>query len=145
MPAIAIHTIFSTKHRVACFQDNLSGMRSTFLGGCAKTLGCLPDQVEDSQSMCICSPRRRGTTSVAEFVKEVKRVSTELDSRTGRHWSQHHWQSGYASFSVSESTSPKSGNTSSTRSGTIACLRFRTSIGALRKHGETWDERYVWD
>ncbi|MFZ4766314.1 MAG: IS200/IS605 family transposase [Roseimicrobium sp.] len=144
---IVIHTIFSTKHRVACFQDKpFQQEMHAFLGGCAKSLGCLPIQIGGVSDHVHLLTTLARTVTVAEFVKEVKRVSSNWIQERGGLWSQFHWQAGYACFSVSESNVAQVGQYVAEQERHHATLSFQDEYRAfLRKHGEAWDERYVWD
>lgn len=86
------------------------------------------------------------TLSVAEFVKETKRVSTNWIQERNGMWSQFHWQAGYASFSVSESDVGTVEQYILGQERHHRTQSFQDEYREfLRKHGETWDERYVWD
>lgn len=144
---IVIHTVFSTKGRVPVFQD--SGFRAevhSYLGGCAKTLDCLPLQiggVADHVHLLTTLPR---TLAVADYVKEVKRASTVWLQNRGGVFRQFHWQSGYGCFSVSESQVPKVRRYVSQQEEHHRAIGFQEEYREfLRRHGQTWDEGYVWD
>ena len=78
----------------------------SYLGGCAKTLGCLPIQIGGVSDHVHLVTTLARTIAIAEFVKEVKRVSTSwIQERSGL-FRQFHWQAGYACFSLSESDVP---------------------------------------
>ena len=144
---ITLHTVFSTKHRAAFFQDRAFRAEvHAFLGGCAKTLDCLPIEiggVADHVHLLTTLPR---TLCVAEFVKEVKRVSTLWIQERGHPWRDFHWQAGYATFSVSESQVHAVRKYVMEQEQHHQGLSFQDEYRVLlRKHGEAWDERYVWD
>jgi REP element-mobilizing transposase RayT len=144
---IVIHTVFSTKQRVSCFQDRAFREEAhAFVGGCAKALGCLPIEIGGVSDHVHLLTTLARTTSVAEFVKETKRVSSNWIQQRGGMWSKFHWQAGYASFSVSES------NIGPVRQYIVDQERHHRNRSFqdefrefLREHEETWDERYVWD
>lgn len=111
-----------------------------------KQLDCIPVEiggVEDHVHILCLLPRTR---SVAEVVKETKRVSTNWVQEHDPELMKFHWQSGYGVFSVSQSNV----------SGVIEYIRqqedhhrrvtFQDEYRAfLRKHAVDFDERYVWD
>ena len=144
---VVIHTVFSTQGREpvfqnAAFRDELHA----YLGGCAKTLDCLPLQiggVEDHVHLLTTLSR---TITIADFVKEVKRVSTGWIQTRGGLFRQFHWQAGYGCFSVSESKVPA---VIQYIQGQEEHHRQQTFQEELRRilsaHGQAWDERYVWD
>lgn len=55
------------------------------------------------RTICIFLTTLSRTLSIAEFVKEVKRVSTKWIQERGGPFAKFHWQAGYGCFSVSES------------------------------------------
>ena len=74
---VVIHTIFSTKGREPAFQNvAFREEMHACLGDCAKTLGCLPIQIGGVSDHVHLLTTLSRTISIAEFVKEVKRVST---------------------------------------------------------------------
>lgn len=86
------------------------------------------------------------TISVAEWVKELKRASTEWIRRQPGARPDFHWQAGYGVFSVSQSNAD----------GVIQYIRDQASHHAVRsfqdefrilleRNGLKWDEAYVWD
>lgn len=101
---VLIHTVFSTKGREPAFHD--PAFRSevhAYLGGCAKALDCLPIQIGGVEDHVHVLTTLARTISTAEFVKEVKRVSTGWIQERGGMFRQFHWQAGCGCFSVSES------------------------------------------
>jgi putative transposase len=144
---VVMHTIFSTKHRVACFKEKLFREEMhAYLGGCAKSLQCLPIQIGGVSDHVHLLTTLARTISIAEFVKETKRVSSNWIQTHGGPWSDFHWQAGYASFSVSESNVDSVGKYILDQERQHCTRSFEDEYREfLRKHGETWDERYVWD
>ncbi len=144
---IVVHTIFSTQHRVACFQEKpFRDEVHAYLGGCAKTLNCVPIQIGGVSDHVHLLTTLARTISVADFVKETKRVSCNWIQERGGLWSQFHWQSGYASFSVSESKVAQVAQYVMDQERHHERMTFQDEYREfLRKHGEAWDEGYVWD
>jgi putative transposase len=144
---VVIHTIFSTKHRVTCFKETpFREEMHAYLGGCAKSLGCFPIQIGGVSDHVHLLTTLARTISIAEFVKETKRVSSNWIQTHGSAWSEFHWQAGYASFSVSESNVDSVGNYVLGQERHHRGQSFEDEYREfLRRHGETWDERYVWD
>jgi REP element-mobilizing transposase RayT len=144
---VTLHTVFSTKDRFAFFQN--PAFRSdvhAYLGGCAKSLDCLPIQiggVSDHVHLLTTLPR---TLAIADMVKEIKRISTNWIRERGGEWSQFHWQAGYATFSVSESNLPPLIRYIEHQEEHHRVTTFQDEYHALlAKHGQRWDETYVWD
>lgn len=144
---IILHTVFSTKERITCFHDrSFRAQVHAYLGGCARTLGCHPIQVGGVSDHVHLLSTLTKTMSVADFVKEVKRVSTLWIQERGGLWSQFHWQAGYGSFSVSESNIPQVTQYILNQEHHHQRHSFQEEFRELlRKHGESWDESYVWD
>lgn len=144
---VIIHTVFSTKHRELVFTDMPLRLElHAYLGGCAKTLDCLPIQiggVADHVHLLTTLPR---TLCIADFVKEVKRVSTGWLQERGGSCAAFHWQAGYGCFSVSESLVPTVAAYIENQEKHHRTLSFQDEYRELlRRHGESWDEAYVWD
>ncbi len=144
---VTLHTVFSTKDRFAFFPN--PAFRTdvhAYPGGCAKSLDCLPLQiggVSDHVHLLTTLPR---TLSIADMVKEIKRVSTNWIQERGGEWSKFHWQSGYATFSVSESNLPQVISYIENQVQHHRSTTFQDEYRALlAKHGQVWNETYVWD
>lgn len=109
-------------------------------------LECTPVEiggVEDHVHILSLFPRTR---TVAEVVKETKRVSTNWLLEQAEELRGFHWQAGYGVFSVSQSNVD----------GVVDYIRrqeehhrkqtFQDEYRAfLKKHAVEFDERYVWD
>ena len=99
---IYIHTVFSTKNREPFLSDDaLRDELHAYMGGIAKQLDCYPIRVGGTADHVHLLTVLVRTRTVADFVKEVKRVSSAWLHEKGV--SGFKWQAGYASFSVSES------------------------------------------
>ena len=144
---VVLHTVFSTKARVPAFQSAaFRGEVHSYLGGCAKTLDCLPIRIGGASDHVHVLATLARTISIAEFVKEVKRVSTGWIQERGGLFRQFRWQTGYASFSVSESDVPIVVRYIEGQDEHHRVVTFQDEYREfLRVHGEKWDERYVWD
>ena len=144
---IYLHIVFSTKNRERLFHDReLRNALHSYIGATMKNLDCVPVEVggvDDHVHILCLFPR---TQSVADVVKETKRVSTLWLQEQAAEWKGFHWQSGYGVFSVSQSNVD----------GVIDYIRkqeehhrkvtFQDEYRAfLRKHSVEFDERYVWD
>jgi REP element-mobilizing transposase RayT len=117
-----------------------------YVAATMKNLECIPVEiggVEDHIHILCLFPR---TQSVADVVKETKRVSTNWLQEKAAGLTDFHWQSGYGVFSVSQSNVD----------GVVEYIRhqeehhreltFQDEYRAfLRKHAVEFDERYVWD
>lgn len=144
---VILHTVFSTKDRFPFFQNPVFRAEvHAYLGGCAKSLDCLPIQVggvADHVHLLATLPR---TLAIADFIKEVKRVSTIWIHERGPEWTKFHWQSGYGVFSVSESNVSAAARYIENQEHHHRVTTFQDEYRALlQKHGIAWDESHVWD
>ncbi len=143
---VLIHTVFSTKNRTPFLADpTLRAETHNYLGGIAKTLNCQPlivGGVADHIHLLTLLSRTR---SIADFVKELKRVSSNwLQDEKGVE--KFHWQSGYGVFSVSESQVPKVRAYIENQEEHHRAMSFQEEFRELlQRHGIEFDEQYVWD
>lgn len=144
---VLIHTVFSTQGREPVFHD--AAFRAevhAYLGGCAKTLDCLPLQIGGVADHVHLLTTLSRTLSIAEFVKEVKRVSTKWIQERGGPFAKFHWQAGYGCFSVSESNVEAVRRYIANQEAHHQKRSFQDEFRELlRRHAQTWDEQYVWD
>jgi putative transposase len=144
---VLIHTVFSTKGRESAFHD--PAFRSevhAYLGGCAKALDCLPIQIGGVADHVHLLTTLSRTIAIAEFVKEIKRVSTNWIQERGGMFRQFHWQAGYGCFSVSESNVNAVTRYIERQEEHHRKITFQDEYRELlRRHGQAWDEAYVWD
>ncbi|CAN5289738.1 hypothetical protein BH23VER1_BH23VER1_05220 [soil metagenome] len=92
--------------------------------------------------------RHGRTISQADWVKELKRTFSIWikDQPVGARVQEFSWQAGYGVFSVSVSNLEAVRAYVADQEEHHRHLSFQDEFRALlRKHGETWDERYVWD
>ena len=144
---VLIHTIFSTKHREPDFRNpDFRAELRPYMGGVSEKLGCQPIQIGGTPDHVHLLTTLSRTVTIADFVKEVKRVSTNWVQQQDSGLAKFHWQAGYGTFSVSESN----------KQGVIDYIlnqeehhRKMTFQGEFRRfldrHGLAYDERYVWD
>ena len=142
---VLVHIIFSTKNGVAFLQSaELRSEVHAYLTGTLRGLQCEPLQVGGMEHHVHILSGLSRTTSLAELVKKLKTSSTMTVKAKGH--SHFSWQSGYGAFSVSQSA--KESVIASIASQEIHHRKmtfqeeFRTF---LKKHGISFDERYVWD
>ncbi len=144
---ILIHIVFSTKGRIPFLQDpDIRSQMHAELGGTSKSVNCPPIIVSGVGDHIHMLARQSRTISLADWVKELKRVtSLWIKEKSPRH-QDFAWQAGYGAFSVSPSQSSK----------VIQYIRdqeihhrkhdFQAEFRELlERHGIEYDERYVWD
>lgn len=144
---IYLHVIFSTKDRQRWLGDpELRKSLHGYLGATLKQLECMPVEiggVEDHAHLLFLFPR---TPSVADVVKETKRVSTKWLQGQAASLKSFHWQNGYGVFSVSQSSVDGVSDYIRRQEEHHRKVSFQDEYRAfLRKHAVEFDERYVWD
>ena len=111
-----------------------------------KQLDCMPVEIggiEDHVHILCLFPR---THSVADVVKETKRVSTNRLQEQAPDLKNFHWQTGYGVFSVSQSSVDDVIEYIRKQEEHHRKQTFQDEYRALlRKHAVEFDERYVWD
>jgi REP element-mobilizing transposase RayT len=147
LSVIYLHLVFSTKNRQPFLSEpELRREMHQWLAAASFKLGCaslIVGGVEDHVHILATHGR---TISQADWVKELKRTSSiwikERDA--GSH--DFAWQAGYGVFGVAftqlEAVQSYISNQERHHYDTDFKDEFRM---LLREHGETWDERYVWD
>lgn len=144
---IYLHIIFSTKNRERRLIDaDLRKSLHAYVAATMKQVDCVPVEiggVEDHIHILCLFPRTR---SVADVVKEAKRVSTNWLQEQSAELSGFHWQSGYGVFSVSQSNVAGVVDYIRNQEQHHRQLMFQDEYRAfLKKHAVEFDERYVWD
>jgi REP element-mobilizing transposase RayT len=145
--AVHVHLVFSTKDRVPFLRDpDLRTEMHAYIASVSQRLGCLPTIVGGVEDHVHILARLGRTIAQAEWVKELKRVSSLWIKEREPKLGDFGWQSGYGIFSVSMS------NVEAVRAYVAGQeehhrkLTFQDEIRALlRKHQVEWDERYLWE
>ena len=142
-----IHTVFSTKNREPFLTT--SELRSgtyAYLGGVVKTLKCHPIKIGGvADHVHLLTTLARAIT-VAEFVKELKRVSTNWIQIQEVVQERFHWQAGYAAFSVGRSEIRDVEAYIDSQEEHHQNITFQDEYRRLlREHNVEYDERYLWD
>ncbi len=145
LSAVYIHLVFSTKERRPFLHDRITrDALHSYLGGISKQLDCPPIQVGGMEDHVHVLARFGRTIAQAEWVKELKRVSNLWLKDRGQIDFQ--WQSGYATFSVSQSNLEQVKEYIQNQEEHHRKATFQDELRALfRKHDISFDERYVWD
>ena len=144
---ILLHTVFSTKERHPFLRDKpLREELHRYLGGILTNLDCQPliiGGVEDHVHLLFTHPR---TATVADVVKELKRISSGWLKAKAAELSDFAWQSGYGVFSIGQSQVDAvrfyiAGQEEHHRKVSFQD-EFRRLLG---RYDIAFDERYVWD
>jgi REP element-mobilizing transposase RayT len=144
---VYIHAVFSTKDRRPFLNDKeFRNSLHHYMGGISKQLECAPIRVGGVEDHVHILARLGRTITQADWTKEMKRSSNCWLREQSTSLSTFSWQSGYACFSVSVSnleavTAYIDGQEEHHRKVT-----FQDELRIfLKKHGEAWDEKYLWD
>ena len=117
-----------------------------FLGGVSRELDCPPEAIGGTADHLHALVKFGRTITIADYVKESKRVTTSWLRTRAPSMHAFHWQSGYGAFSVSASNVPDVIEYIRTQDEHHKRCSFQDEFRALmRCHGLTLDERYAWD
>ncbi|MEQ8209716.1 MAG: IS200/IS605 family transposase [Lacipirellulaceae bacterium] len=144
---VAIHLVFSTKDRQPFLADEqLRDAMHRQLGGASKTLSCSPMIVGGVEDHVHLLARLDRTITIAEWVKELKRVTSLWIKENYPQQAGFQWQSGYGAFSVSQSETPRVKRYIENQEEHHRERDFKTEFRLLlERHEVPYDERYVWD
>jgi putative transposase len=144
---ILLHIIFSTKQRVPSLatHDVREAMNGYLVGtlrnlGCPSIIvGCARDHVH-----ILCNLSR--TLTVAQLLEETKKSSSVWIKTQNEALREFHWQGGYGAFSVSQSNVEAVTRYIAGQEQHHRTMSFQDEFRLfLKRHGVTFDERYVWD
>jgi putative transposase len=147
LSVVYLHLVFSTKDRRPFLRDPiLRGEMHKWLGSASGELQCPSVLVGGVEDHVHILARLGRTISQADWVKEIKRTSSiwikERDPRSH----DFAWQAGYGVFSVSASNLESVRDYVARQEERHKQRTFQDEFRTLlQKHGEKWDERYVWD
>ena len=147
LSSVHIHLVFSTKGREPFLRGaEIREEMHAYLGGVSKKLDCFPLIVGGTEDHAHLLCRLARIISQADWVKEIKRVSSIWIKKREPSLGAFAWQDGYGAFSVSASAINKTceyiaGQQEHHKKRTFQD-EYRTF---LRKHGMEWDERFVWE
>ena len=116
------------------------------MAGILQNIGCEPvviGGVEDHVHV-LCNLSR--TITMGDLVEETKKSSSRWMKDQGPAFRDFYWQAGYGAFSVSQSKVESVRASIANQDEHHRKASFQDGFRALcRKHGVTFDERYVWD
>lgn len=145
--AVYVHLVFSSKGRRPYFQDkSFRQALHKYLEGISRQLECSPIRVGGVEDHVHILARLAHTTASAEWVKEMKRVSSMWVKDRGEAFADFQWQSGYAVFSVSQSNLKQVEEYIANQEEHHHTMTFQDELRVLlRKHQIEFDEHYMWD
>ncbi len=144
---LLVHIIFSTKERRPLLADaHQRAALHRYLGAVSGQLDCPVICVGGVADHVHILARQARTITVAEWVKELKRVSSQWAKTQDAALRHFQWQAGYGAFSVSQSLSQKVQRYIERQEQHHQTFDFQTELRTLLEaHGVAYDERYVWD
>ena len=144
---VYLHTIFSTKDRYPFFQTpDLQKELHAYLASVSSNLKCPAIKIGGVADHVHLLTRLPRTVTIADFVKETKRVSSLWLHDRGNEWSGFHWQAGYGVFSVSASMVQQVEKYIINQPEHHRKQTFQEEYREfLQRHQVEFDERYVWD
>lgn len=144
---VAVHLVFSIKDRLPLLADDaLRSEMHKLLGGASKTLDCQTLIVGGVEDHIHLLGRLSRTITIADWVKELKRVTSIWIKQREPTLSEFKWQSGYGAFSVSKSESGRVFKYIENQAEHHRRCDFKTEYRLLlNRHEIAYDERYVWD
>ena len=147
LAALYLHLVFSTKERRPFLQDkSLRDSLHQYLGGISNTLECPPIRIGGVEDHVHVLARFCRTLSLAEWVKELKRVSSAWVHQQVASLATFQWQAGYGVFSVSQSNLDQVAEYVANQEEHHRQFSFQDELRSLfHKHQIEFDERYVWD
>ena len=137
LASIYVHCVFSTKGRLDTITDPPDLHRQ--IGGISKRIDCQPLIVGGTKNHVHVLAVLGRTITVADWVKEIKRVSS-----VGR--PDLAWQSGYGAFSVGKEQVEVVCTYIANQEEHHRKVDFEAEYRRLlAEQGIEWDERFVWD
>ncbi len=147
LSAVYVHLVFSTKERRPFLRDpEIRDQLHIQLGAISKSLECPPILTGGVEDHVHLLARFGRTITQANWVKELKRISNIWLHVQGWEYADFEWQSGYAAFSVSQSSLERVKHYIAQQEDHHRKIGFQDELRALlRKHELEWDDNYLWE
>ncbi len=144
---ILVHLIFSTKDRHPFLADRHQRVAThRYLAAVSARLQCPAIRVGGTADHVHCLARQGRTITVAEWVKELKRTSSQWAKTQAASLHGFQRQAGYGAFSVGQSLSRTVEGYIEQQPEHHQRFDFPTEFRKLlQAQGVEYDERYVWD
>jgi putative transposase len=143
LASIHLHLIFSTKDRRPLLRAEWRPDAHAYLGGIVRELGgtaIIVNGTDDHVHLLVEMPAK---LSLSEMMRVIKANSSKWIN--GKHASGFAWQTGYAAFSVSRSQVPEVVRYIRNQEQHHRKMSFQEELVAfLKKHGISYDEKYIW-
>ncbi|MCB1237347.1 MAG: IS200/IS605 family transposase [Verrucomicrobiae bacterium] len=147
LASVNLHTIFSTKNREPWLRNaNLRADLHSWMGGVVNTLGCIPIEIGGVSDHVHLLTTLSRTLTIADFVKETKRVSALWLKERSADFRAFHWQAGYGVFSIGQSQKDTVIRYVRDQEAHHRKRTFKEEFrDFLDRYEVEYDERYVWD
>jgi putative transposase len=140
------HLIFSTKDRAPFLFEEIRTPLHAYVAGILQEIGCytvIINSVADHTHLLFNLGR---TVAISQVVESVKTGSSKWLKTRDPNLADFAWQSGYASFAASVSNLEIVREYVADQAEHHRERSFQDEYRAfLKKHGVSFDERYVWD
>jgi len=147
LSAVYHHLVFSTKDRQPFLAEaDLRARLHAYIAVASREIDCHALQVGGVADHVHVLARIGREIAQAEWVKELKRVSSRwLKTQCGA-LADFQWQGGYAIFSVSPSNLDRVRTYVAEQQSHHARFDYQRELRTLlQRHGLAWDERHLWD
>ncbi|HEX8915647.1 MAG TPA: IS200/IS605 family transposase [Humisphaera sp.] len=142
----ALHLIFSTKNREPLLTADLKPRLLEYMGAVWSEHCGRPILINGPTDHVHALVSLSSTCSIADAVRILKSNASKWVHETFPAHARFAWQSGYAAFSVSESSVADVRRYVADQEERHKTVTFQDEYRAfLRRHGVAFDERYVWD
>jgi putative transposase len=147
LSAVYLHLVFATKNRAPFLRASiLREALHSYLAETSLRLDCPAIAVGGVEDHVHLLARFSRSMTQADWVKELKRVSSAWIKQQPAATQEFAWQAGYGIFSVSASRIEATSRYISMQEQRHRRLTFQDEFRILlRKHRLEWDEAYVWD
>jgi REP element-mobilizing transposase RayT len=141
---LVVHVIFSTKGRLPLIAPEIRNDLLAYIGGIVRELGGTALIINGTADHVHMLMRVRPAQTLADVMRVVKTNSSRWARRKWK--ADFAWQTGYGSFSVSESNVPAVCRYIATQEEHHRTRSFQEEFVAfLKKNKIAYDERYIWE
>jgi REP element-mobilizing transposase RayT len=144
LSSLLTHVIFGTKDRIPCISNNIQSELWRYIGGIVRELegsALIVNGMADHAHILLQLP---SSLSIADAMRVAKTNSSRWvrEKWPGARFS---WQTGYGAFSVSRSNVPDVMEYIRKQDEHHKRISFQDEfLALLKKHGVTYDEKYIW-
>jgi putative transposase len=140
------HIVFSTKMRADLITPNLAQELYPYIGGIIRNEKGILLKIGGTTNHVHLLAKFHPTISVFNMLQQIKGSSSKWINDGQRAPSHFAWQTGYAAFSVSESSAEAMTQYIETQAEHHQRRTFQEELVILlQKHRIPYDERYIWD